>query len=659
MIPSSANTESEDSNLQKDAAGKENLGRSQNKDGLLSRINFGRFVSYKRDIAILLLLIAVFLSLNIALTSGMKQLPSPIYGGDYYYQMGCINHMRYGGSPLTNCNLISNTPGYFPFFGFVEASFANTFNLDTFRSEILLSSLILIVSVALSYIIFRKIFSSRAVAVLGTLLFVTVEPILKYTEFGAYVVNPLFLLAVYLFYKNPGKRNAAILGLTAGLDAITHSVLFPASVLTIFCLLLYTSFEPFFKRTEKAEGASKASIPRALKSLLVYGLIALMICIPISLIYWYGPLFEHQMKTSPHYLEWNGPGDMSKSGLQIKTLTGILGTAFFDFGSIQKSLVSLLSLAGLAYIILFGRLDRDRRFIPLLFLVVIALSLSYFVTMPLMNIHFVPDYMFYVFGKAVSVSFALFGLVSIVSLSRKLLDFPIEKTKIVLASLLSILALVGMVMAANDYTQSRWYGVSQNAMPDYLLSLQNFVLQNTGVNDVFITTKETGFMLNALTGRKVVASRRAQNDAFENMDPREMDEAVILYGNDTDAKKTLIEKYSIKYLYWDYYWIQSEYTFDKEGKLTSWFDPLIAFKNDTYMQVLEGNNVTYFVTNSYVDPTLKTEFHPTFDLIFVSPQNYYAATHPWNPNLDDSLKEVWNYTYEGQKIAALYQIEVR
>lgn len=42
---------------------------------------------------ILGLLIIVFLYLAQGYISSMKTLPSPIYGGDYYYQLGQIYHM--------------------------------------------------------------------------------------------------------------------------------------------------------------------------------------------------------------------------------------------------------------------------------------------------------------------------------------------------------------------------------------------------------------------------------------------------------------------------------------------------------------------------------------------------------------------------------------
>ena len=137
-----------------------------------------------------------------------------------------------------------------------------------------------------------------------------------------------------------------------------------------------------------------------------------------------------------------------------------------------------------------------------------------------------------------------------------------------------------------------------------------------------------------------------------------MELAVILYGDDLWTKKELIKKNNIKYLYWDTYWIQSEYYFDDKGQITGWFDPLIAFNEPEYKLLLDQNNVTYMERVDWVDPSYKNERIPQFDLIFVTPENYHNFTNPWNPNLNPFLNKVWNYKQNGMEIAALYEVNV-
>ncbi len=610
----------------------------------------------KMDIILLSILFILFFGINFNITAEMKQLPSPIYGGDYYYQMGCINHIRYGGDPFQNCNLISDNPGYFPLLGIAESPFANFFSLDSFTAEINFSFIILIFSIFISYILFRKIFGDYKIAFLGVLLFIYIGPILKYTEFATYIINPLFILLLFSFYKKQNYLNAVLLGIAAGINTIAHSVLFPATYITLMFLFLYLVLNSSIKLDKTTLRLNKTLIIKSIKKLAPFSIIIIFVSVPISMLYWYEPIFEYSINTSPHYLEWNGPGDMTSFSLQTKIFVDILKSTFSNFSSISGFIRTLFFLCGVISIFLIKEMGENIKFVIFIFLTALICTFSYFITMPLLHIHFVPNYMFKVFGKIILVCFALFGLGGLMSLLNKKIKLPNLKT--ILIGVFVVLLIVSNIYAVNNYKESKWYNVSLNEMDESKISLKNYVLANTEVNDVFMTTKEVGFMLNALTGRKLVCSRRAQNDAFENMDIREIEEAIILYGNNTETKKQLIEKYNIKYLYWDYYWIRSEYYFNEKGQVTGWFDPLISFKNQENIELLNQNNVSYFIKNTYVDPTKKSKYHPTFDLIFISSQNYHNFVHPWNPNLDPYLEEVWSYKQQNQKIAILYKINI-
>jgi hypothetical protein len=611
----------------------------------------------KTDLIFILILIIFFLTLNIINISGMKQLPSPIYGGDFYYQLGCINHIRYGGEAFDNCNLISDTSAYMPLFGIIEAGFANFFGFeDTIKSILFFSNILIILSILISYTLFKLILKKSIFAFLGTFLFSPIRPIIKYTTFGTYLMAPLFIIAFFLFYKKQNIKRAIFLGITIGLMSITHSVLFPAAYFTIAALFIFLIFDKKINLKK-----DKKIIFSNIKKTLPLFLIIAVIAIPITLLYWSGPIFKHQMQTSPHYLEWNGPGDMSKTSLQLKMANNILKGTFFTFSSILKIFTSALAIFGILFFILIKNRDENTQFIIFLLIILTILTFSYFITMPLFKTHFVPDYMFSVFGSIIITCFILISFQGASTLIKNI-KTPFEKKKILIILFLIILTIIifNKTDSVKEYkTNDKWHQVSQKPLSANFIELQEVILKKTNVNDVFLTTKETGFMLNALTGRKLLTGRRAQNDAFENLDKREIEQAIILYGNNTEIKKKLIEKYNIKYLYWDSFWIQSEYTINEKGEVTGWFDPLIAFENPEYKKELDKNKVKYFIKKEYVDPTLKTKYHPTFDLIFISPENYKNFTNPWNPNLNNYLEEIWNYKQDGQKIAALYKINIK
>ena len=118
----------------------------------------------------------------------------------------------------------------------------------------------------------------------------------------------------------------------------------------------------------------------------------------------------------------------------------------------------------------------------------------------------------------------------------------------------------------------------------------------------------------------------------------------------------LMKGYNVTYLYWDAYWIQSEYYFDDQGRITSWFDPIIAFDSPEKERLWRDNNVSFFVQNTWVDPALRGPEQKKFDMMFCSPQNYVSFNHPWKTDIDPYLKEVWSYSSGGQKVAVLYKV---
>jgi len=204
----------------------------------------------------------------------------------------------------------------------------------------------------------------------------------------------------------------------------------------------------------------------------------------------------------------------------------------------------------------------------------------------------------------------------------------------------------------------KWIQVGKQPLSQDILETKKWILSNAGINDIFLSTNELSFALNALTGRKVMITRRSQNSPFLDIDQREADAAIILYGNNSKKRKELLKKYDIKYLYWNNYWIQSEYYFDNQGKITGWFDPIIVKDIKNYRSYFDNYNISYFSLNNWIDPAIKGEKIRKYDLLFVSPQNYRSFEKPWVEDLDNYLKEVWNFKYENQTLARIYEIKI-
>ena len=184
------------------------------------------------------------------------------------------------------------------------------------------------------------------------------------------------------------------------------------------------------------------------------------------------------------------------------------------------------------------------------------------------------------------------------------------------------------------------------------------MISNGDINDVVLTTKELGFTINALSGRKLISVRRAQNDPFIDMDSREIDQAIILYGDNNVVRKSLLEKYSVDYVYWDSFWIKSEYTIDNSGRVISSFDPLFVFDSEENRKRLDKNGVKYILQNTWVDPSLSGEDYNTFDLLLISPENYQSFVTPWNSGLDKYLTEVFRSERGGQVLSKIYKVNL-
>ncbi|MFC1669730.1 hypothetical protein ACFL20_05005 [Spirochaetota bacterium] len=45
--------------------------------------------------------------------------------------------------------------------------------------------------------------------------------------------------------------------------------------------------------------------------------------------------------------------------------------------------------------------------------------------------------------------------------------------------------------------------------------------------------------------------------------------------------------------------------------------------------------------------------------MYVSSDNYHSEEHPWHTDMDQYLSEIWNYEYNGNVYAVLYEINIK
>jgi hypothetical protein len=599
---------------------------------------------------ILFLVVSLFLIINYLIVTPLVSLPSPIYGGDYYFQLGQTNHVKYGGNPLDSANINDAKPIYFILYSFFTGNIARLFNINGITAEFIFSYMIIALSIVTTFFFVKYILNNTFVAVLSTLLFVNpgIMPIIKYTDFAVYLMMPLFLLMVFHFVKEKKYLNSILLGIVYGLIGLTHSVAFISASLLIAAVFIYYFVIKNFDFTHKKY------IKENIKREIIFYLIIFVIGVSIALLWWYQPIFIYHGQTSPHYTEWNNQ-DWSNLNYQFGFLYQTIKQIFFSFDSIKSVIYSLFNVFGLIGILFIKRYIPKIKFIRFLFISSLIITFHYLLTQNAFGINLIPGYINFLLLVPSTVILFSFGIIVFYQLIIKKVSTN-NTIKTTFYGLIIIVLLISQVQAYNQKINDKWYQAGKNPLPPQLLDLKYYLIKNSDVYDTILTTKEIGFAVTALSGRKLLVARRAHNDPFLDLDPREMAAAIILYGNNTKLKKELIQKYDIKYLYWDYYWIQSEYYFDNAGQITGWFDPLILFYSKEYEQILKANGIKYFIETTWVDPALKGESYKKFKLIFISPQNYHNFTHPWDPDLDKYLIEVWSYEQKGQKIARLFEI---
>ncbi|WP_278491406.1 hypothetical protein [Methanococcus maripaludis] len=560
--------------------------------------------------------------------------------------MGSVNHILSGGNPFESSSMVGGIPGYLPLYGILCAGFCKLFSLDAFNGMIYFSLVIFALSSLIWFNAFKKIFKNEWVSLIGTVLAngISIYPILKYTPFTKQIMIPLFILALYLTVSDKKPINYVFLGIIYGLLAISHTVAFVGATLIITTFIIYEMCKKY--NSDKINGL-KEYFNENWKNLGIFALFG----IPLSMLYWYKPLFILQL-FRPYDRIHMDTSDFGMINVQIKFVMDTIVTYLFDISSIFGIFSSIVLIGGIISIIKFN--DNKSRFSKLFAISSVLATFCYIVTEPLMSMNFIPQYMSSFYLWAFSLLVSLCGLEYVGKLLNKN-----SKNMLFFGSLFLIVTANSAYMFSDHITTDRWIESARSELPASYVSLNNYLADNTDINDVILSTKELSFALNGISGRKVLVNRWAQqNDPYMNLPKRDMDAAIILYGNDTEKKLELIKKYNIQYLYWDNHWIDLEYQFDDNNTLIGMYDPLVAYSDDSVKTELIEHNVSYYEMNYWVDPSQKRDDVRKYDLIYISPDNYRSYQMPWKEDLNQYLEEVWNYSIDGQEIAVLYKIRV-
>lgn len=596
---------------------------------------------------ILIAVAIVYTYLISSVTTTFKQLPSPLFGGDYYYQLGQIYHMY--SAPIqqwiSTSNGIGENSAYFLIYGLLTTMFGKVFGLEPMQAMIKFNYLLPLASLVILFFTFKKVFNDSKYALTGSIISLTVFnfPILKYTEFTKLIVFPLFIYAAFSLFKEQNRKTMIIYALSYGLMALTHSTAFV--IASAFSTLLIANFVYEDYKNGKITLTKEYLIGKK------FLICALLIGLVIAQIYWFRPIFIYKLNNSTFKSQiWSFLPNQIYVGLSdITDLIFNTSNAFYFLRSILFDL-------GLFWIIEQGLKDhtKDEFFFLMFFGFIFLMALASYITMPLLEMHFAPGYLFDLYISTLSFFIAIFGLDYLVK------KFSANKNTTSLIYLAVILSLAHFTYTYYPtWTARQAFSDAKNPVYAGYIDLQIYLLANTRYDDVILSNNELSYMINALSGRKLVVSRRAQNDVFtQDFDQRQIDAAIIFYGNNYQKKLNLIKKYNIKYLYIDQFWVRQEFVTDpKSNTIVGYSDPLLVFESKENEQQLQQNGIKYVKVNSFVDPAVRSEGVKTYDLLLVTPENYGQNSKGlWKNDIDSLLTPVWGYNENGQIFGVLYKV---
>jgi|GEM_PF-6697923 len=602
----------------------------------------------------------------------MKSLPTCVYGCDYYYENGvALDVLNNPGATWQSSShdwlgFVNSLPKYYSYFRMFFTKLFDYNYFESWKSVFPMSYFLLFFGLFAYYIFFCRIFKNKYLSVALSIFAISLSslPYFKYSTIFVPLL-PFYLICLDELFKtdNSSKKDLVFSVLTfliimflANLHAMSFFIVYFIVFFGFFFLFLKTINPKIIIHKLKDQKTRN-------KAILIVSLVLFTLLINILFGWWHHTLFigkdENAYKFDIH-ADLNDPKNyFSEIGNDLKTI-------FFDYSNFTNSLISTGMLLGFLLFIFPKKKDHDSRMPYLLWISVFFLFsvFNYIITVPLIHNQLSATHaisFMSVFFKAVFIGY----LIDTIS---KLKQFSLKKEHVTAISIILLLFFSATaIIDLNAKTKDKFWQNGKNEIFPHYKSLTQWMEENNkNPSDmVLLSTNELSFALHGITGCKLLAGRQAHFFHFGDFQKPWMDAAIIFYGNDTQTKLSLLKQYQSLaqgkklYLYWDYYWVNSEWQ-PTDG--TSYpFDPFRFEYSEERENILKQNGLAYLtVENAIFEPSAQNSPYATkLKIMYLTLENDYNATHPWSPDLDPYLKEVWYYEYSGQKVARLFEINLR
>ncbi len=617
----------------------------------------------------LFVIFIVYAAIIFNLIKDFKQLPSPIFGGDYYYQLGSVYHILNSppGDWFKSSNILGHSATYSPIYGAVVAAFSVVTGLTPIQSIFYSNFPFLLISLVTAFFLFKFITKDTKVSIIGVLVFLpfTVFPVLKYTELVHVFAIPLFLVALFRLYEKQTLKRALLLGVIYGMLTLLQPTGIIIGTAFVLFFLFYSVFSHVFENLMKEFSiaslipslSDKEKLVENIKKASIFFFVAFVIGFLIAQIWWFKPIFELGGKSQAMVNEW-GFQDFSSFTFQFIFLFETLTQYVFNFSGLLEGAISILGLLGLWFLLFKKEESPESKFVLLTFIVSTFLTFHYFITAPLIGTYFGPNYMSFLIFKLGFILVAIHALARLAKLGVNDVKWlnGFGRFTGYLSHLMILFVLVNAVFGYDGWYNDRWKAVGRTPFIPQYSELQSYLLANTSVNDVILSSNEISFVINAISGRKAVAFRRGHVDPFSTLDDREIAAAIILYGSSQEEKIRLIKEYNISYLYYDINWVHSEWELDSKGQVAGSFDPLAVFDTPETRRVLEVNGVHYTPQRTWLDPSMRGGYFKKVDILFIDASNYKPRDDAiWKEDLDKLIQPIWK---NNDGSAVLYKFTV-
>ena len=586
----------------------------------------------------------ILLSLTYGIVSKYQQIPSPLYGGDYYMGLGDITHLVDGGSIFENAQMKGEVPLAPGLYFFLVTLFAWISGMSAMAAMLNFALIADLMTLAIFYFIIKELTGSNYLpAIAAAIVFgFGFTPVLKYSFFSSVVSMPLFILVLYLFLRKPCMKGAAAAGLALGIAGLSNSqAFFMAFIIFGLAALVYLLPKLFDFKTRKL------TLDSAGKESLKLYVIIFAIGFLLSLLFWYQPIFVFHGST-PNDIQNITVPDVKNPTVLWGSVYDLLSSAILPFKTGPMMAFTLFNLLGIYYV-WKTRKEFASQFTLLLLAAWLIAIIHPLITLPLFNKHLVNFMMNDQIYPVLTPLLICFGLV----FANERLKKQGVKLRAIGFAVLLIIAYLGY----SDYWKARsattFEQMALTGLQAPYIDLQTWIRGSTNVDDVFLTTNEDAFMMNALTGRKTVSYRRTHASPYVDVNARMADDAVMVYGTNGAQTGALLKKYDVKYLLWTDRWVLNEFQFDSSGKLTGFFDPLTVPANQSNAAYWTANGVKFMEYTFPMDPAPRSGV-PTYDQLIAIPYN--VSSEPLSPVIYNSFQLVKTISYNGQDVFRIYQI---